>query len=502
MTEPGQQASYLRRFLDAAARHPARPAVVEAHRIVTYDEFASLVRRLALPLVEARALPRVLIHLPQTAMAFAAMFAVAIAGGFYSTTNVAAPHERRRATFVAFAPDAIITDTELAPEARALCPSALIVNVDELGRGELPVAADPHRLAYVMFTSGSTGQPKGVMISKPALSHYVDWVQSAMAVTSEDRWSQHPNIAFDLSVLDIYGALCGGAALVPIVGADLLMPAQAIRRHGLTIWDSVPSVLTTMIKLKQANSRNFEPLRMMTFCGEALQKLHVDSIFGARRDLVVHNTYGPTEATVSCTLARLTADTYGEACRSTVAIGDPIPDMAIDLVGGDDTNEGEIVIAGPQLADGYWNDPETTARQFRPFVSGGIERLGYFTGDWAKRDGRNVFFRARIDHQVKVRGERVELEDIAAVLMKIGGCFACAVLVGEELHGVFECEPGALDPSALSEAARPYLPLHLIPRHFHARRELPRNANGKVDLAAIGRWIESGAPSAASTASS
>jgi D-alanine--poly(phosphoribitol) ligase subunit 1 len=208
-----------------------------------------------------------------------------------------------------------------------------------------------------------------------------------------------------------------------------------------------------MIKLKQANARNFETLRMMTFCGEQLRKLHVESIFDARRDLVVHNTYGPTEATVSCTLARLTAEDYEDACQSVVAIGDTIPDMSIDLLGGGDASEGEIVISGPQLADGYWNAPELTARQFRAFVSGGVERRGYFTGDWAKRIGRHVFFRARIDHQVKVRGERVELEDIGAALMRAGGCFACAVLIGEELHGVFERDAPGADARSLRESA-------------------------------------------------
>lgn len=482
--------SYLQRFAEAAARHALRPAVIEGPRTVSYGELDSNARRIARQLVDSQALPRVLIHLPQTAEAFAAMFAVAQAGGFYTTTNVAAPPERRKSTFEAFAPAAIITNGELAAEARRYCPSAHIVDVDTLGREELATPAEPHRLAYVMFTSGSTGQPKGVMISKSALSHYVDWVMDAMAVTPEDRWSQHPNIAFDLSVLDIYGALCAGAALIPITGVDLLMPAQAIRRHGLTIWDSVPSVLTSMIKIRQATPKNFESLRMLTFCGEALQKMHVEAIFNARPDIVVHNTYGPTEATVSCTLLRLTAANYEAACQSSVAIGDPIPGMAIDLVGGADGNDGEIVISGPQVAEGYWNDPALTAEKFRRFEAGGSEKFGYFTGDWAQRAGPHVYFRGRVDNQVKVRGERIELDDISAALMNCGCGFACVVKIGDELHGMFEYDDAIPEAQALRETIGKYLPVHLIPQHFHAMASLPRNANGKVDLAAVCRWIE------------
>jgi D-alanine--poly(phosphoribitol) ligase subunit 1 len=490
--------SYIERFALAARQVPSRPAVVESGRTVSYDEFGSLVRRLAHALGHATRGDKVLIHLPQVAKAFAAMFAVGLAGGYYATTNVAAPPERRRGTFDAFAPDVVVTNSAYAAEAKSACPTAAIIDVDVLGREELANPRPPHRLAYVMFTSGSTGRPKGVMISKDALSHYVDWIMDAMEVRPDDRWSQHPNIAFDLSVLDIFGALCAGAALVPITGADLILPAKAIRRHRLTIWDSVPSILTSMIKTRRVTGRNLESLRLLTFCGEPLQKLHVDALFGARPDVVVHNTYGPTEATVSCTLLRLTADNYKDACQATVAIGTPIPDMEIDLIGGDGADQGEIVISGPQLADGYWNDPLGTEHQFRMFVRNGVATRGYFTGDWAQRVGKHVYFRSRIDTQVKIRGERIELDDISSALMKCGPGFACALLVGEELHGVFEHDGPLAADADLTVMLGRHLPLHLIPARFHAMSELPRNTNGKVDLAAVRSWIE--ARNAAQTA--
>lgn len=490
MQLPGGHETYLQRFFRACAENPSRPAIVEPHRTVSYAEFESLARRIGTALVERAALPRVLIHLPQCAEAYAAMFAAAIAGGFYTTTNVSTPPERRRMIFEEFGPNAVLTNAELSAEAQALAPSAQIIDVERVASAELNAFASAHRLAYVMFTSGSTGRPKGVMVPKQALSHYVDWCIDAMAVTPADRWSQHPNIAFDLSVLDIYGALCAGAALVPIVDArDTLMPAKAISRHELTIWDSVPSVVTSMIKLGQATARNFAPLRMLTFCGEPLHEMHLDAIFRARPDVIVHNTYGPTEATVSCTLLRLTADNYKDACRSSVAIGDAIPGMELHLVDGPGENEGEIAITGPQLADGYWNSPDLTARQFRSLTTAHGTQRAYYTGDWASRIKQHMFFTERIDTQVKIRGERVELGDIGAALMKTGLGFACVLLIGETLHGVFEHE-GPLPPDdQLREAIGQHLPLHLVPRHFHALSELPRNANGKVDLKALAKML-------------
>ena len=195
-------------------------------------------------------------------------------------------------------------------------------------------------------------------------------------------------------------------------------------------------------------------------------------------------------STVSCTLLRLDSANYEEACQSTVAIGDPIPGIGIDLIDGPDDSCGEIVITGPQLAAGYWNDPDATAAKFRRYEKDGGEKFGYFTGDWAHRVGKHVFFRSRIDTQVKIRGERVELDDIAAALMRCGRGFACALLIGDELHGVFECETAVEGDQALHATIARYLPLHLIPSRFHALRELPRSPNGKVDLGTIRTWIE------------
>lgn len=370
--------SFLQRFISIANERPDHPAVIQEQQTTSYGELLDFAQRLAYRIVESQtgAGPsgkRLLIHLPQSAEAYGAMFGAAMAGAVYAPVNVAAPLERQRLAVEKFEPEIFITLEAQLDEAKSLAGDAEVITVESLGEQRLTSPLTPAELVYVMFTSGSTGEAKGVMVPFDALSHYVSWAIEAMEVVPEDRWSQHPNIAFDLAVLDIFGALCAGATLYPLTElTDVIMPAQAIRRHGLTIWNSVPSIMTSMVKTRTATKKNFESLRLLTFCGEPLLQLHLDAIFTARPDVVVHNTYGPTEATVSCTLLPLTKDNYLAACANSVAIGDAIPGMALHLVdeAGKSGDEGEIVITGPQVAKGYWRDPDLSAGSFRDFTVG------------------------------------------------------------------------------------------------------------------------------------
>jgi D-alanine--poly(phosphoribitol) ligase subunit 1 len=207
--------------------------------------------------------------------------------------------------------------------------------------------------------------------------------------------------------------------------------------------------------------------------------------------VIVQNTYGPTEATVSCTELRLTSADYASACAGSVAIGRAIPGMGIHLA-GDEADEGEIVITGPQVAAGYWRDEALSAASFRPFAG---ERA-YFTGDWARRANGHLFFVGRRDQQVKVRGERIELDDIAAAVTRAGWGPAAVVFVDATLFAFIE---RAGPPPAADEYAakmKDLLPPHLIPPRVHALDALPRNANDKIDRLALARLAQG--PSAAS----
>jgi D-alanine--poly(phosphoribitol) ligase subunit 1 len=478
----------LARLASQAARRPDHPAVIEDGIATSYARFLDRARRLANALAAHGTHPRVMIHLPQGTDAYVAMFATGEAGGFYAPTNVMAPVAKQQLVLEQFAPDVVISTQVLFDELMAGLPPPRPVLIQPVAADSLSPLDQPrlsHELAYVIFTSGSTGVPKGVMVPRAAVVHYINWALSAMKVTPNDRWSQHPNLAFDLSVLDIYGALCGGATLFPLTSAmHRLMPAKAIRDLGLTIWNSVPSVIALMMRAGQMTADNLTTLRLMTFCGEPLLPEHLEALFAARADLVVHNTYGPTEATVSCTVLRLTALDYSRACRTTVAIGEPIPDMALHLMHGESPSEGELVIIGPQLARGYWNNSEATADVFRELEVDGTAVPAYYTGDWAERIGDQIFFVGRRDSQVKILGYRLELGEVNAALRHCGFPTAVSAVVGGALHAYLETD-APVDTEALRARLAALLEPHAVPAYFHALSQLPRNANDKIDLLAL-----------------
>lgn len=474
-------------ILAQAEQRPDHPAIVDGDVTVTYCELGSRASRLATALTRHGDHPKVLILLDQGADAYIAMVATAIAGGYYAPTNGQSPAAKLQTIVQQFEPDVVISTAErYAAIVGGLPIRAPLVDL----RAPLDIAATPqrpaHELIYVMFTSGSTGAPKGVMVPRQALNHYIAWSIGAISPTAEDRWSQHPNIAFDMSHFDIYGALCSGGTLYPFNSAmDRMMPALGIRRHGITIWNSVPSVVSQMAQAKQVTNANLASLRLMNFCGEALLPEHLEAVFAARPDLMVHNTYGPTEATISCTLQRLESSDYRKYCRANVAIGDAIPGMGIVLSGGPNRDEGEIVITGPQLARGYWKNAEATASAFRKVAVGSTEVDGYFTGDWARRVDGQVYFSSRIDFQVKIRGIRLELQEIDAALRKCGFLNAATALIGDELHSFLETGDLSIDDQALRGQLGSLVEPHAIPSYFHAVPQMPRNANDKIDIKAL-----------------
>ena len=480
-------------FLDAASRHADALAVGSAAGSLSYAALAGRVRGLAGAFARRCAHARVLIAVPPGADAYAAMFATGMAGGVYAPVNCNAPLARQLAIAARFAPDIVVVARSRWAQLASGAPQAMLIDPDDLaGDGCLPgepPLADPipsdarHELAYVIFTSGSTGRPKGVEITGAARDHYVAWLGAGLDIRAGDRLSQYANIAFDLSVMEIYGALCHGASLHPPGGAsDRLFPAALLRREGLTHWISVPSVVSLMRQAGELTADHMASVRRFVFCGEALTPTHVSELLAAAPGALVQNTYGPTEATVSMTSMLLSVDDLGGLTQASVALGVPIPGMEARLVGGPHADEGELVLLGPQLARGYLEDPETTARAFRPVETEAGSRRAYFTGDWARRVAGELYFQARTDFQIKHRGYRIELGDIQSALAASGAA-ASVVFVSEgRLVAIVESDLAAAAlPEQLRRALKRLIDPHAVPDELIVVRQLPRNDNDKID---------------------
>jgi D-alanine--poly(phosphoribitol) ligase subunit 1 len=264
------------------------------------------------------------------------------------------------------------------------------------------------------------------------------------------------------------------------------MPATAIREKRIAIWQSVPSALELMIEAKQVTADYFASLRVMSFCGEPLLPRHLDALFSAKPDLQVFNTYGTTETTGFNTINHLTSDNYRNSCEApTVALGDEVPGWTINLRGGDSAAEGEIVVSSDYLSLGYWRDEDRTRDVFRQLRSEGEgERRSYFTGDWGVRKNSRLYFSCRTDRQVKIRGERIELDEVDYLLREAGFAAAYTVLKGDDLHSFVESVDDVDEERVRGHLAK-RLPFHSVPKSVRALPSLPRNPNGKIDKPAL-----------------
>lgn len=210
----------------------------------------------------------------------------------------------------------------------------------------------------------------------------------------------------------------------------------------------------------------------------------------ARPDLQVLNTYGATETTGFNTINRLTADNYRDSCEApTVALGGDVPGWNLSLRGGDSCDEGEIVVSSDYLALGYWGDEDRTRGAFRQLrCKGAQERRSYFTGDWGLRKNSRLYFAGRIDRQVKIRGERIELDEVDYLLRETGFPAAYTVHIGDVLHSFVE-SAAPVDEERVREHLAKRLPFHSVPKTVRAIQALPRNPNGKIDRGELERRI-------------
>jgi amino acid adenylation domain-containing protein len=519
-------------FFRWAAESPDRPALeVEAEgRTLTYGELAQRARTIAATLLQdARddepPLTAVLGH--RSATAFAGVLGALVRGHAYVPLNPAFPPARNQAILDRSGCETLVVDSAataqvssliagldrelllILPDAADVEPYARewrrhrVVGARELGVGEplQPLPVRPSDPAYLLFTSGSTGTPKGVAVTHANTRSFLDAVAQRYDFTHDDRFSQTFDLTFDLSVFDMFAAWENGACVCCPTEKSLLKPSDFIRRSGLTVWFSVPSIALFMRRLRVLKTGSFPTLRWSLFCGEALPAEVAQQWAYAAPNSSLENLYGPTEATIACTSYRWDAGRSPEESElGIVPIGHPFAEMST-LVTGHDLREvqpgdaGELLLSGPQVVQGYWHDEEATARAFVS-VAG---RSYYRTGDRVRRPTGDGPFRylGRLDHQIKVLGHRVELGEVEAAIREETGLDAVVALgwprSSAGAAGIAAFVAGEwVDIAALRSRLERRLPSYMVPRELRLLPDLPLNANGKWDRGALIRLLDEG----------
>ncbi len=524
------KAMLTRGFLNSVQAFGDRPALEVAGEAYSYDALfrrsASLAATLAREEVGGGpALTAVFAY--RSVTAFAGILGALLRGHGYVPLNRTLPPERTRTMLQRAGCRAMIVDTDSAKQLDEVLEGfeeGLLVILPEadgvealakrfpkqrfIGKAGLlphaawrPVEAAADAMAYVLFTSGSTGVPKGVMVAQRSVCRYVDFVCQRFGVKPEDRLSQTFDMTFDVSVSDMFVTWERGACLCCPSEKLLLNPGRFILDNGLTFWFSVPSVAVFMKKLGSLKPGSYPSLRVSLFAGEALPVDLTKAWAEAAPNSIVENFYGPTELTVSCTYYRWdAARSPAEAEHGVVPIGQPFPEM-VPLVADGSLREvapgqdGELLMTGPQISLGYLNDPAKTAAAF--VKPPGRQEVYYRTGDRVRRpaNGKPMTYLGRTDNQVKILGRRVELGEVEAVVREESGEDGVVAFgwpkttTGVRGVEVFLETEGPGDAELQERVAR-RLPAYMVPRKYRFLPKFPLNANGKYDRPAMLKILE------------
>lgn len=411
---------------------------------------------------------RVVIDLPQSFDAYVIMWAAYLSEVTFCCIKYDNPESYKQKCISAFQPDIIFNCHMLSNCLESNATPTIISHTSGYTN-----SFDEKRIAYVLFTSGSTGEPKGVKVKRTALEHFVDWCFSHYSLQPGQVYGQYSSISFDLGVGDVFFGISRGANMIPIDGLNKLIPAQIIKKYKINFWHSVPSVIDLMIKHKTLNSDNLKSIFEFTFCGETLYTSQVKQIFDAIPSITIWNTYGPTEATIFCSAIKLNCDNYTYYSRETVSLGEPIDGFDFILPPYEYNNE--IIIKSPYIAEGYLGSD---------YIGGFLKKSdenyysAFQTGDIVKSEDGLLFFVGRKDTQVKVNGFRIDLNEIDYTIRKRFNIVSCSVLHENEI--ITMVETANLTVEMITSVLSEELPKYYLPKKIITTDNLPKNSNGKI----------------------
>ncbi|KOX21536.1 hypothetical protein ADK67_26450 [Saccharothrix sp. NRRL B-16348] len=498
-------------FADTAERYPDLPALEVGDEVLTYRALrdAALGQAAAILAGHGRPPGRVALVTPRTVHAYVGYLAVQRLGASVVPLSPDHPDDRNLDITTRASVDVALVAPEVAGLFDAL-PARLRPTVVELGESastaQLPrVPTDLEREAYLLFTSGSTGQPKGVPIRHRNLARYLPHNIARFTGGPGSRVSQVFGLTFDPSVIDMFLPWGTGGTVVVAGKADLYAPVDFIVSRGLTHWYSAPSVITVAQHFGNLPFGRATTLRHSIFAAEQVTVKHAELWRQVAPNSEIHDLYGPTEGTITVTEHGLPLDRerWVVGSNGAVPIGVPYPHMELVVLDEDGrpTDDGELLFRGPQRFDGYLN-PTQNAGAFVSWEPGGpiVPHTGetevtpehwYRTGDRVRREHGVLVHQGRLDNQVKVMGHRIELGEVEAALRRHPDVVEAAVIaVTENDRTQLVAAYTGTKVADFELWLRTKLPAHVVPAELHHFEVLPVNdANGKIDRARLADLI-------------
>ncbi|MEE9303381.1 MAG: amino acid adenylation domain-containing protein [Thiotrichaceae bacterium] len=508
------------RLLNSFQKHLDKPALWIAGTTYSYRELQDAVRSMLIALQHTPDTTVVAILTEHSLTAYAGILASAISGRTYLPLNVEYPDERLLKILERAQPGAVILEqSQLERASRVFSHvdksmTLIMPNCDD--KTDMPKTLAHHQWVnitttesvtiekayaseddlskslYLIFTSGTTGEPKGILINRRNVLDYLDAIKQLFDFGPDDRFSQFFTLSFDLSVHDMFVTWTTGACLYVPSRSERIDPVGFARRHRLTVWFSVPSLATLSIRSRKLKPDSLPVLRHALFCGEALSCGVAEAFAQAAPNAALTNLYGPTEATIAITSHRFQG--AADLTADSVPIGHAFPSqetLVLDknLVLVAPGKIGELWLGGTQIASGYMNDKAQTEAKFCHFSYPGYQSsLWYQTGDLVEqRPGIGLIYRGRKDEQIKLHGHRIEITEVEQTLQKAAGTPLAIILtwpvdrsqVTQHLIALV-CNSQHRMEDIRREMER-YLPLFMVPARIIPVKEMVFNVNQKLD---------------------
>ncbi|MGN0367769.1 MAG: amino acid adenylation domain-containing protein [Wujia sp.] len=496
-------AHHVLQYLEqSAARVPDKEAYEDELEVMTFLQMQQEARKTGVVLrdeIHATRRP-VAVFMDKCVKSLVGFFGVLYSGNFYCPLDSHMPVERIITILNVLNPVAILTDEAHREQALSFAGAAKVILIEEkekVSKKEAQALCEwetltEHDPLYVLFTSGSTGVPKGVLLNHRVIINYLEWLDETFEFDENDVFGNQAPLYFDVSMHDVYGTMYFGAKMVIIPSGKFSFPIKLIeylneKRISTFLW--VPSAMGIVANLKTFDALKPQYLKHAMFAGEVFPRKQLDYWTRELPDVVYANLYGPTETFVCTAYIRTGKEPEGEP----LSIGTPISNvraLVLDEEGHEvkEGETGELCMAGSCLALGYYNNPQKTQESFTqsPLQSQYPERI-YHTGDLVRyeEDG-NLTYVSRKDFQIKHMGYRIELGEIENAANLIDEIRDCACHYDSFRRKIVLYYDGMeLEKKVLLEKLAQRIPEYMLPGKIRYMEQLPHNANGKIDRKAL-----------------